>query len=161
MKANDTQIRIFLEGSKQFLVPLFQREEETRELINPAYYAPLEQFLGCNPSFKYHYDFWGCEEHLYQVTQDGKRLDVDSDKQNRSAANDERIQALQTMLAAAVGIFREVYLKHTEHDRHYHGFWWNGEEEVAINILIESGYCSTEERWSRKIGQVAKSGFCP
>ncbi|RJS49678.1 MAG: hypothetical protein CIT03_02500 [Methanobacterium sp.] len=26
MKANDTQIRVFLEGSKQFIVPLFQRE---------------------------------------------------------------------------------------------------------------------------------------
>mgnify|MGYP001041664417 FL=1 len=25
MKANDTQIRIFLEGTKQFIVPLFQR----------------------------------------------------------------------------------------------------------------------------------------
>ncbi len=26
MKANDTQIRVFLEGSKQFIIPLFQRE---------------------------------------------------------------------------------------------------------------------------------------
>ena len=59
---------------------------------------------------------------------------------------------MQSLLVVAVDIFREVCLKSTEHDRHYYGFWdLCGEEEAAIEILIESGYCATEKEARKKI----------